>query len=695
MDPNNYPQPGTTPPPDHSGGLPPVTPPPAGPAPQQFAPPAYVPQQPYQTPSPYQQPPQPTTQDQYNALPPAGQFGVPATPPPRDLSFQQQNTPTPPPRPRSYGKAPLGIRLVDWLKGHWWAPLTVIAGLLVFGQLAYQFIFPMSALPLGTTVDGINIGGMTKEAATKKLDTMYSKVKVKVYFGDATVPYKTPTAGEIGIVAHNESRLQNMSYPLWLRFVPTSIWWAKDLGSIGTVVYDYDKTTVDKYTLANVGEDCFIEPQNASLKLDDGQFAVISAQPGGKCDINKFKDSIKQGTIGKDGFITVRTDINKVDAPLTDEIARQLGDELNHNLDKDKKIQAGGKTTTLPSITIKGWLSFKAIIPEAKADGSNPVPPHLAYVIEPDRVRKYFDGTIAASVEKKPGVTKISTTDFTETSHVNGAPGVLIDSGKSIASIDRVVLGRIDTVVVSTHTVPPTVEYKRKYTPTEAGYMALARQFGEDHGGHFGIKFQEYSGKKPWLGGEYRVNQPFPAAGVEGAYLAYAAQAGIEDGTIQPTDRIAGTSDVTECITAALADQDQDCIDALLNKVTNSVVMQRMRQLGMNNTSFSKSTITTTAGDLFKFINAFTDRTMPIKKYDSLTSPMRDIVLRDGLLAGHGSGSIYSVGGASEGYNEAATTQNKGKYTIVVVSEQKDAAAAKQLMEAFEKLHLEKADTKS
>jgi hypothetical protein len=64
-------------------------------------------------------------------------------------------------------------------------------------------------------------------------------------------------------------------------------------------------------------------------------------------------------------------------------------------------------------------------------------------------------------------------------------------------------------------------------------------------------------------------------------------------------------------------------------------------------------------------------------------------------LAGHGAGTIYTVGGASEGYNEAAATQNKGKYTIVVMSDQKDAAAAKQLMEAFEKLHLEKAATKS
>lgn len=700
MDPNNVNQPNNNP--ANPAEQPMQTPPPAQPG-------YYDPNLSTQPAPQYQQPapeyPQPQTQDfqyaqtlppqtyqpnQYTQqLPPLNQ-----APPPRDVSLQSPLTP--PPRPKQYGKLPLPIRIVEWLKGHWWAPIVTILAVVVLADVVYQFTIPMSAMPLGTVVDGVNVGGMTREDATKKLDDMYGKVKVNIFFGDSTVPYKTPTASEVGILVHNSSRLQNVSYPLYLRFIPTSSFWAKDLTSIGKVVYDYDKTTIDKYALKEVGEECYITPKNASLKIDDGRFAVIPAISGGKCDITKFKDVIKQATIGKDGAYIARTDIGKVDAPVTDEIARQLGDELNHYLDKDVAIQAGGKTDKLPAITVKGWLSFKAIVPEEKEDGSTALPARLAYVIEPERVRKYLDGSdIASRVEKQPGVTKVATTDFTETSRVDGNPGVLIDMQKTIASIDTVVMARNSVVIVTTGPVPATVKYERKYTPTEAGYMALIRQFGQDNGEHFGIKFMELSGKKPWLGGEYRVDQPFPAAGVEGLYLAYAAQAGIEDGSIQPTDRIEGGRTVTDCRDDAIKSQDQECIQALLDKISNATVQNRMRQIGLTNTSFSGQTITTTAGDLYKFMYAIEEKLLQIKGYNVFEGAMRDVDMRDGLLKGTDSTSVVNAGGSSGGYNEGAIVSNKGKYIVVVLSNQPDAKLAEKLMRAIDNLHIEKNNLKS
>ena len=150
-----------------------------------------------------------------------------------------------------------------------------ILAIVLVADLFYQFTIPMSAMPMGTVVDGVNISGMTREDAAKKLDDMYGKVKVNIFFGDSSVPYKTPNASEVGILVHNSSRLQNVSYPLYLRFIPTSIFWASGLNSVGAVVYDYDKTTIDKYALKEVGEDCYITPKNASLKIDDGRFSVI------------------------------------------------------------------------------------------------------------------------------------------------------------------------------------------------------------------------------------------------------------------------------------------------------------------------------------------------------------------------------------------------------------------------------------
>lgn len=644
--------------------------------------------QPYQPPTQYQSPPQAPTHDQYSVIPPVGGGSPENTPPPRELPQQEM---TPPPRPKSYDKVPLPFRILDWFKSHWYAPVIAIIGLVILGDLIYQFAYPMSAMPHGLKVDGVNIGGISKEEAAKKLDDVYAKVDVDIFFGSSTIPYQTPTAKEVGIQIHNESRLKDVSYPVWLRFVPTSMMWAKDLVEVGQPVYDHDSSTVDTYTLNNVGQDCYIDPKNASLKLDDGKFAVIPSQPGGKCDINDFKDAIKEARI-KDGKFVVRTSMNEIDAPITDEIARQLGDDLNHNLADDKKLQAGGKTETLPSMAIKGWLSFKPIIPEPKEDGSTPLPPRLTYVIEPDRVRKYFDGTIYSRVEKEPGVTKISTTNFKETSHSKGKSGTKIDMDKTIKSIDSVVQMRSNTAKVTTKLVGPTTEYNRKYTPTAEGYMALARQFGSDNGGHFGIKFQELSGKKPYLGGSYRANQSFPTAGLEGIYLAYAAQAEIEDGSIQPTDRIAGSTSVEDCIPIAITEQDEDCIDALLNKVGNSVVMQRMKQIGLNSTDFTKKTITTTANDLYKFMYKLEEKELRISKYGDIESPMRDIDERYGFIAGTESNSPYSVVGSSGGYNEAMNTSKNGRYIVVMLSKQDNPELAKKFMEAVEKIHQQKRD---
>lgn len=670
-DPNQTPQPQ---PPTQSGGFI-ETPPPNA-------------QQPYQSPTPYQSPPQAPIHDQYSVIPPVnGAMQPPVnTPPPRPT---EQPEYTPPPRPRDYSKPPLPFRILDWFKKHWYAPVLLILGLLLLGNIIYQFAYPAAALPQGLKVDGMDVGGMTKEEATKKLDKTYSQVDVDIFFGSSTVPYKTPTADEVGIRVHNESRFKDVSYPTWLRLVPTSMMWAKDLVTVGQPVYDYDSSTVDTYTFKNVGQDCYIDPQNASLKLDDGKFAVIPAQPGGKCDINKFKDAIKEARV-KDGKFVVRTSMNEIEAPINDEIARQLGDDLNHNLADDKKLQAGGKTDNLPGLTIKGWLSFKPVIPEPKDDGSTPLPPRLAYVIEPERVRKYFDGTIASRVEKQPGVTKISTTNFKVTSNVKGKSGTQIDMAKTIKSIDTVVQKRSNTAKVTTKLVGPTVQYSRKYTPTAEGYMALARQFGADNGGHFGIMFQELSGKKPWLGGSYRATQSFPAAGIEGLYLAYAAQAGIEDGSIQPTDRIAGSTSVEDCIPLAISDQDSDCIDALLDKVGNRVVMNRMKQIGLSQTDFTKATITTTASDLYKFIYKIEEKQLKISKYGQLESPMRDVKERGGFIAGSQSSTITNMVGSNGGYNEAINASKNGRYIVVMLSKQDNPELAKKFMLAVEKLHQQK-----
>lgn len=611
--------------------------------------------------------------------------------PPTYPTSGMANTNTPPPRPKSYGKTPLPVRIVEWFKGRWYVPVMLIVAILLVGNIAMQVLYPINSLPPGLLVDGQNVGGMDRDVAIKNLDAAYGKLQVKLFFGDSTVPYRTPAASELGIEVDNSPRLADVSYPFALRFIPTSYWWAASTVDVGGPVYNYNRSVLDTYALTNLGEECVIEPQNATLKLDDNQFVVVPAEAGGKCDMTKFKDAVAKVTY-TDGY-EVRTDIREQAAPLTDDIAQQLADELNNNLKNDMSLQAGGQTTTVRVATVKGWLSFRAHIPESKDDGSETPPPQLLYVIEPERVQRYLETSgILRKVEKKPGTTRIATTNFTETSRTEGTPGVLVDIKKTVANIDPFIAGRAGRAEVIVGSVPATVRYARTYTPSDEGYRALVQQFAQDNPGKIGISMQELSGKRPHYGAAANEALQLPAAGIEGVYLAYAAQAGIDDGSIQPTDQVVGNLSYEECIEVAISEQNPDCISGLLGKISNAVVARRMAAIGLTGTSFSGDTTLTTAGDMAKFMRLLDENELSIRQTNKLKSPMNSVSLRSG--AHKAAEQVRSAGGETdESYNEMAVVTENGRYVVAIASQGSNGAdTSAKLIRAIDKLRQQKQD---
>jgi hypothetical protein len=558
--------------------------------------------------------------------------------------------------------------------------------------------FPANALPPGTMVDGQNVGRMDRDEAVKALDKAYGDIKTSVYFGSSSVPYRTPQARELGISVDNSKRLADVSYPVWLRLIPTSIMWASSLQNIEPPLYNYDTTTTDRFVLRQLGADCTIKPQNATIKLDDEQFAVVKSMPGGKCDVIDFKRKVAQTKL-KNGKMTIRTDMSEVPAAISDDMAKELADTLNTNLKDAATMKAADVAQEVPARTLKGWLTFEAVIPEASEGEDGIVPPaKLTYAIDSERVRSYFDKTIASKLEKKPGTTKISTTDYTETARSNGEPGVMIDMPQAVAGITKVAAGETKEFSVVTGPVPATEAYTRTYTPSETGMSALIEQFAHDNKGRIGIYMQEESGKKPMLSGAVNAQEIFPAAGIEGLYVGYAAQVGIEDGSIQSTDKISGSLSVEDCITEAIKSQNRDCIEALLGKVTTPVAVQRLKAIGLNNTAFSGNTNTTTAQDAYTFMQKFRSKGLAINKKGAIETPMRDIELRDGMISHFGGQSSVLVMAGSEGasYNEAAHVANKGVYQISILTEGAEGAkTTKKLIQAIEKLRSERQALKS
>ena len=161
----------------------------------------YLPQN-QSAPYPYQQS-APGFQSNYSPLPPAS----------TSLSSGSR-VPVPPPRAKRYDKLPLPIRIVDWFKKNWWAPVIGIFILVIAGDIVYQMAYPVDALPPGVSIDGIKAGQSSRAEIIEKLNSEYSKVPVEIYFGSSTSAYKVSPAKEVGIIVDNNDRLKNAGYPL-------------------------------------------------------------------------------------------------------------------------------------------------------------------------------------------------------------------------------------------------------------------------------------------------------------------------------------------------------------------------------------------------------------------------------------------------------------------------------------------------
>lgn len=653
-------------------------------------------QPPYQPPQPGGYPPvppQPVQQPgQYPPVAPPAQY-----PPQSGYVPYQQATPTLQPgmrqsaaragttQPQRYDKLPLPVRMAEWIKRNWWAPLVGVLILVLAGNVAYQVAYPSQALPPGVKVDGLSVGRVSKSEIIDKLNTEYAKVPVEIYFGEATVPYKTPAAKEVGIGVDNGDRLRHASYPLWLRLVPTSYWWARALVSVGQPTYVYDKVALDKYTLRHIGKDCRIAPKNPTLALDDGRFTVVKSVAGGVCDVNDFTRTMQSATVGDSGKIVVRTPMKETGAPISNESAQGLADSLNTVLGRDFELKAPGVTMTVPGVTIKNWLTFKEVIPEDTAKQS----PRLEPVVDAGRVKTYFAQSLGAKLEKKPGVTKIATKDFAIVSETRGGNGVGIDIDAALASIQQVVAGKTTVITVVTKELGPTVEYTRSYSPTEEGFRALITQFASDNPGTNGIVFEELSGKKPYAIAAANDKAVLPTQGLEGLYVAYAAQVGIENGSLQPTVQISGDASVAECVKRAIEDQDASCTQALLLHVGNAVVHERLREIGLTSTSLSGERPTTTARDMHTFIYKFAKKELPAKRLSDIDTAMRNVQARDGFLR-QVSNATSAAGAGETGYAELAVVRVRGMYTLSYISDNKNPETAKKLVAAIEKLRAEK-----
>lgn len=585
------------------------------------------------------------------------------------------------------------LQLNYWLKQHWKLLLICIIAVVVLAEVIFQIVYPSSRLIPGTVVDGINVGGKKYAEAAKVLDDAYGELKLDIYFGDSNAAFQSPKMSEVGIGVDNSARLEKIKYPFYLRIIPTSLFWAPALSKPGTLEYTYDKTKIASYTTSKVGKDCSIDPQNATLKLIDTKLQLVPSVAGGQCDINEFQQKLAEVLPSSDHPNEVRISINPTAAPVTDDMARDVAAKLNARLAAPMPMQVDTSTDTIPGRIVLSWLDFTADVPEKTLDNSANKSASLKYAVNQKRMEDYLDQNIAAKLIKKPGVSRVSTNDFTETSRVNGADGRGVDLAKTTQSVQDYIDNKNQKAVGATVVVGPTTVYTRTYTPTSNGFNALLAQFAQDNPGSYGLAFQELSGSSVLRKGQFNADQRMPAAGIHSLYIAYTEVMEEAAGVARPVDIVDDGRNVSDCFKIMLQQFDEGCRTGFYDYFGFPKLTSRGKQLGLTNTVFAGEDTVTSAGDLRTVLTGlYYNQIARTEGGQKILSTIRSVRDNDGLPAGIANGQVsHVIGDNGKSFNDAGivSSTNHGAYVLVVMT--KDGSSWDKISELTKKVEALKA----
>ena len=569
---------------------------------------------------------------------------------------------------------PVNALTVDyWLKRHWKLLVLIVVAVIILGQTIFQIVYPSSRLIPGTKVDGLDLGGMKYTDAAKKLDDAYGNLKLDIYFGKNNAAFQSPKMNEVGIGVDNEARLATINYPFYLRIIPGSIWWAPALSKTGDIEYTYDKNKIADYTLSKVGSDCSIVPQNASLKLVETQLQLVPSLTGGQCDINDFQQSLAKVQPTSDAQNKVRIAIDEIAASISDDMARDLAAKLNGRLATPMPITVDTTTDKIPGRVVLSWLDFKADVPQQSIDNSGNQQASLKFSVNQKRMEAYLNQDIAAKLIKQPGVSKVSTKDFTETSRVNGANGRGLDAPKIAQSVVDYINNKTQQAVGATVVIGPTVVYTRSYTPTSVGFSALLAQFAQDNPGNYSIAFNELGGVEHPRSAVYRGDVQMPAAGIHSLYIGLTDIMQQYANVARPVDIISGNNDNETCFKLMFQRFDKGCRTGLYDYLGYPALASVGKNAGLKNTTFAGENTTTSVNDVHNLmINLYKNKVARVEGGQKILSVLRSIRENSGLPAGSGTGiEVTHVTGEADGvFNDSAVIYNTnyGAYALTVMS---------------------------
>lgn len=547
---------------------------------------------------------------------------------------------------------------VNWVSQHR-RLLYKVGGGLAAVLILVQLFYPAGQMPLFATVDGVSVGGWDKADAVRELDKRAANQRIAVSLGKVSDEYATPLAADMGVAVSNQVRIDQATYPWYLRLIPTSLVWFGLLQKEQAPQYAFDEVRAKEYLNQKIGEGCVIPAKDATLKLTDEALTVVPAKSGGSCDEASAVKVIGRARPRIDTPASVTIPVTVIAPAVGDDAARRLADTLNDSSRGGIRLKVADKTQVIAQKEILSWLAFKP-----GGDG-------LTFEINPDKANAYLAKTATPVIAKPAGVTKVTTEDFTETSRQEGAAGQTLDLGATLADISLVLSDDKDQAKAQVTTLAPKVEYTRSYTKTSTGIAALMKFYDDDNAGVFGVSFAELGGQG--LNAQHNGDRQFVTASTYKLFVAFSTLKRVEAGQLKWDDaNIAGGRDLAKCFDDMIVKSDNPCAEELIKKIGAKDLNADIKSLGLNNTAFRASNNVTTANDLSKYMTLLEKGSMPLKPEhrERLIGALKRNVYRQGVPAGASGPVADKVGFLWALLHDATIVYSpKGTYVLVVMTD--------------------------
>ena len=545
-----------------------------------------------------------------------------------------------------------------YMSEHWKRLSLFGVGGLLAVVIGLQLGYPWNKLPLGTVIEGKNVGGQQVDDVIKMLDNDLKNQKLQVYFGDSPKAYVTPKPAEIGVTIKSENIVKAAEYPLWLRLIPTSLWWAHAAISQGELEYKYDSKKVDEYVDKKLGGSCDVKPENASLVYKDGGLQIVPVINGGTCKLDDVKKTL-MNVKPKLGDSKVKIAMVAHPAPIQNKAAEAARAKFMER-STGVRINTSIGVVLVPQNTLLSWLQFSAPNEGIQA------------TIDGEKAGEFMDKEVQPKVYIKPGTSRVKTLDFQVISQQLGASGRTLDRDATLTALTEYINGRDVDIEALTKTVPANVTYDRQYTKSDEGLKALLQQFAETHPGTYGVKYVELSGAMRH--GGYNESRAFVTASTYKLFVAYGTLKRVDAGQFNWSDIISGGQNLATCFDKMIVNSDNPCAEALLYKIGQKALTQDIQNdLGLKNSTFLKDNIYSTAEDEAAFLADLARGQLGSLTQDSqnrLISAMKRNVYRKGVPAG-ASGPVADKVGFLWGllHDASIVYSPSGTYVLVILTD--------------------------